>query len=110
MRMVQNRRDFVRTVASAAAMALLGVRNSPATEAPPETTTIRLIKNAGICVAPQYIADELLRLEGFTDIHPAAAAQRMVDRGFTARYDYALQMLKEVPYNKWREYDPADTI
>jgi NitT/TauT family transport system substrate-binding protein len=34
----------------------------------------------------------------------------MVDRGFTARYDYALQMLKEVPYNKWREYDPADTI
>ena len=296
MRMVQNRRDFVRTVASAAAMALLGVRNSPATEAPPETTTIRLIKNAGICVAPQYIADELLRLEGFTDIQhvmrspalmasaigrgevdlslhfaallipaidageaitvlagvhvgcfelfaneriqsirdlkgkkvglqaagvqqhtflaamaayvgldpgkdidwvmssdpapmelfaegkidaflgfppepqelrarkvgghvvvnsstdrpwsqyfccmlagnrdfvrkypmatkralrailkatdfcvtdPAAAAQRMVDRGFTARYDYALQMLKEVPYNKWREYDPADTI
>jgi NitT/TauT family transport system substrate-binding protein len=34
----------------------------------------------------------------------------LVDRGFTARYDYALQMLKEVPYNKWREYDPEDTI
>jgi len=34
----------------------------------------------------------------------------MVDRGFTARYDYALQTLKEVPYNKWRQYDPEDTI
>ena len=25
-------------------------------------------------------------------------------------YDYALQTLKEVPYNKWRDYDPEDTI
>ena len=25
-------------------------------------------------------------------------------------YDYTLQMLNEVPYNKWREYDPEDTI
>lgn len=28
----------------------------------------------------------------------------------TASYDYTLQMLNEVPYNKWREYDPEDTI
>jgi NitT/TauT family transport system substrate-binding protein len=41
---------------------------------------------------------------------PVAAARRMVDRGFTTEYDYALQTLKEVPYNKWREYDPEDTI
>jgi NitT/TauT family transport system substrate-binding protein len=34
----------------------------------------------------------------------------MVDGGFTTQYDYALQMLTEVPYNKWREYDPEDTI
>ena len=26
------------------------------------------------------------------------------------RYDYALQTLNEVPYDKWREYDPEDTI
>jgi NitT/TauT family transport system substrate-binding protein len=37
-------------------------------EAPPETTTIRLVKIPGICVAPQYVAEELLRAEGFTDI------------------------------------------
>jgi NitT/TauT family transport system substrate-binding protein len=34
----------------------------------------------------------------------------MVDRGFTTEYDYALQTLSEVPYNKWRDYDPEDTI
>jgi NitT/TauT family transport system substrate-binding protein len=33
-----------------------------------------------------------------------------VELGFTPRYDYALQTLQEVPYNKWREYDPEDTI
>ena len=34
----------------------------------------------------------------------------MVDRGFATDYDYALQTLNDVPYNKWREYDPEDTI
>jgi NitT/TauT family transport system substrate-binding protein len=296
MQAKQSRRRFMATLSSAGAMGVIGGGNSFAEESPPETTTIRLIQNAGICVAPQYVADELLRAEGFTEIqyimrspavmaeaigrgevdlslhfaallipaidageaitvlggvhvgcfelfasehirsirdlkdrkvgiqgagvhqhafvaamaahvglnpvkdidwvisptpppmelfvdgkidaflgfppepqelrarkvsghvivnsstdrpwsqyfccmlagnrefirthpiaskramrailkatdycvnNPAAAAQRMVDRGFTARYDYALQMLKEVPYNKWREYDPEDTI
>jgi NitT/TauT family transport system substrate-binding protein len=34
----------------------------------------------------------------------------MVERGFAPRYDYALQTLNEVPYNKWREYNPEDTV
>jgi hypothetical protein len=33
-----------------------------------------------------------------------------VDGGFTARYDYALQALTEIPYAKWREFNPEDTI
>jgi len=41
---------------------------------------------------------------------PARAAQTIVDRGFTGQYDYALQTLKEIPYAKWREYDPEDTV
>jgi NitT/TauT family transport system substrate-binding protein len=34
----------------------------------------------------------------------------MVDRGFTPRYDYALQGLTELPYGVWRDYDAEDTI
>ena len=34
----------------------------------------------------------------------------LVDKGFTPRYDYALQMMQEIPYNRWREYDPEDTV
>ncbi len=41
---------------------------------------------------------------------PARAARVLVDKGYTERYDYALQALKEIPYNKWREYDHEDTV
>jgi len=41
---------------------------------------------------------------------PERAARLMVDQGFTTNYDYALQTMKDVPYNRWREYDPEDTI
>ena len=41
---------------------------------------------------------------------PAGAAQRLVDGGFTPRYDYALQTLNDNAYDKWREYDAEDTV
>ena len=41
---------------------------------------------------------------------PSRAAQQLVDRGFTGRYDYALQTLRELPYDRWREYDHEDTL
>jgi NitT/TauT family transport system substrate-binding protein len=39
-----------------------------AAEEPLETTTIRLPKTPAICIAPGYVAEELLRAEGFTDV------------------------------------------
>jgi len=41
---------------------------------------------------------------------PERAARTMVDRGFTSNYEYAVQNLREIPYNVWREFDPADSI
>jgi len=52
----------------ATAAGLVGGAKVLAQEAPPETTTIRLAKIPGICVAPQYVAEELLRTEGFTTV------------------------------------------
>jgi NitT/TauT family transport system substrate-binding protein len=68
MSTVQNRRRFLATLSSAGAAGLVGSPKSFAQEAPPETTTLRLAKINGICIAPQYVAEELLRAEGFTDI------------------------------------------
>jgi len=39
-----------------------------AADAPPETTTVRVAKGPAICIAPQYVAEDLLRAEGFTDV------------------------------------------
>jgi NitT/TauT family transport system substrate-binding protein len=48
-----------------------------------------------------------------TDIcatEPELAAQRLVDGGFTDRYEYALQTLTEIPYDSWREFGPEDSL
>ena len=63
------RRDFLRGVSGAATAALFGSRAARAeAEPPPETTRLRLIRTANICWAPQYVAEDLLKAEGFTDV------------------------------------------
>jgi NitT/TauT family transport system substrate-binding protein len=61
-------------------------------------------------VATKRVLRAILKATDLCASDPARVAQRMVDGGFTARYDYALQTLKDIPYSKWREYDPEDTI
>jgi NitT/TauT family transport system substrate-binding protein len=68
MQMAQNRRRFLATLSSAGAAGLIGASNSSGQEAPPETTTIRLAKSRSVCIAPQYLAGELMRAEGFSDV------------------------------------------
>ena len=55
-------------------------------------------------------ARAILKATDFCVSDRTGAARRMIDGGYASNYDYALQTLNEVPYNKWREYDPEDTI
>ena len=41
---------------------------------------------------------------------PEQVVKQIVDAGYSSRYDYALQTLKAIPYTRWREYDPEDTV
>ena len=70
MRYQRSRREFPGGLSLAGAVGFLGIRARPvAAEPPPETTRIRLTKGiAGICSAPQWVAEELLRGEGFSDV------------------------------------------
>jgi NitT/TauT family transport system substrate-binding protein len=68
MKTTQSRRRFLATLSSAGAAGLIGAPNSGAQDARLETTTIRLAQIPGICVAPQYVAEELLKSEGFADV------------------------------------------
>jgi NitT/TauT family transport system substrate-binding protein len=64
-----SRREFLGAAALAGAGTLLGSPNvGVAAEPPPETARLRLDQRPSICVAPQYIAEEFLRAEGFTDL------------------------------------------
>jgi len=63
-----NRRDFLSATSLVGAAALLGLPRSASAEPPPETSRIRLVKNPAICLSPEYIAEEFLRLEGFSQI------------------------------------------
>jgi hypothetical protein len=68
MPVMQDRRRFLATLSSTAAAGLLHVPNVLGQEAPLETTRIRLYDWTGLCIAPQFVAEELLNAEGFTDV------------------------------------------
>jgi NitT/TauT family transport system substrate-binding protein len=61
-------------------------------------------------VATKRALRAILKATDVCALEPERAAQRIVDRGFTPRYDYALQAMQEIPYNRWREYDPEDAV
>jgi NitT/TauT family transport system substrate-binding protein len=94
MQSTQTRRSFLSTLSSAGVVGLVSPRDSYAQEAPPETTTVRLGKIYGICIAPQYVAEDLLRAEGFTDVryvatNPGISTALALARGeidFTTNY------------------------
>ncbi|HXV84246.1 MAG TPA: twin-arginine translocation signal domain-containing protein, partial [Candidatus Binatia bacterium] len=64
-----SRREFLSAAALAGTGALLGLTSDAlAAEPPLETTKLKLDYRPSICVAPQYVAEEFLRAEGFTDV------------------------------------------
>lgn len=64
-----DKREPLRMMAAALTGVGLFGRSEPARAEPlPETARIRLNKVRSICPAPQYVAEELLRGKGFTDI------------------------------------------
>jgi NitT/TauT family transport system substrate-binding protein len=85
MPMMQSRRRFLTTLSFAGAAGLVGAPRALAAEGALETTTVRIGKSPGVCLAPQYVAEELLRAEGFTDIRYVetvpAAVPEAIGRG-----------------------------
>src|SRR5215813_330065 len=67
MPMTHTRRRFLAAVSIAGVTGAVGGRQVLAAEEGLETTSVRLA-NSGLCIAPQYVAEGLLRSEGFTDV------------------------------------------
>jgi len=61
-------------------------------------------------VATKRVLRAILKGADLCASEPTRVAHRLVDRGFTDRYDYAVDALSSIPYGAWREYDPEDTV
>jgi NitT/TauT family transport system substrate-binding protein len=85
MSQTQSRRRFLTTLSAAGAAAFIRTAPSLAAEGPLETTAVRLSIPATLCGAPQLLADELLRAEGFSDVR--------CERGALARGDIDFAMV-----------------
>ena len=85
MQIIQSRRDFLASASLVAAAGALGARPLHAAEGPPETTTIRLPQDPSVCVVPAYVADDLLRAEGFSEIHYMPTVAGIAVGGMAAR-------------------------
>jgi NitT/TauT family transport system substrate-binding protein len=70
------RRDFLAHAGALGVAALLRVDAAGAAEPPPETRRIRLLHTPAACLTPQFLAEELLRSEGFSEIEYVDAADK----------------------------------
>jgi NitT/TauT family transport system substrate-binding protein len=61
-------------------------------------------------VATKRALRALLKAADLCAQAPERAAGLLVDGGFTARLDWALHSLTAIPYDRWRELNPEDTL
>jgi len=63
-------------------------------------------------VATKRALRALLKANDICAREPELAARTLVERKVrkASEYNYIVQAMKEIPYGKWREYNPEDTI
>jgi NitT/TauT family transport system substrate-binding protein len=100
MPMMQTRRRFVAGLAAAGAAGL--VRGPPALAAEDrlETTTVRITKSAALCVAPEYLIEDLLRADGFAEVQyvdgPPASNENVIHRKTDFILNYASNFILDI--------------
>ena len=82
---VPGRRAFLARTGSIAVGGILGLHGLDAeAEPPPEIKKIRLFHVPAICHAPQYLAEEMLRMEGITDVEYIPFGSRYIPDALAA--------------------------
>ena len=61
-------------------------------------------------VATKRALRAILKGTNMCAVEPDRAAQLLVEGGRTLQYDLVRQVLKEIPYDRWRDYNPEDTV
>jgi NitT/TauT family transport system substrate-binding protein len=74
-------------------------------------------------VATKRVLRALVKAADLCSLEPERTARFLLDKGYTkdyarflldssaaTQYAFALQAIREIPYARWREYDPEDTV
>jgi NitT/TauT family transport system substrate-binding protein len=61
-------------------------------------------------IATKRVVRAFLKAADICQSQPALAARAVIDYGITEQYDYALEGLSETRYDRWRDFDPEDTL
>ena len=61
-------------------------------------------------VAVKRVIRAMLKANDLCTKQSETSAKFLVDRGFTPRYDFAVEALKDNIFDKWRDYDAEDTV
>lgn len=61
-------------------------------------------------VATKAALRAMLKGSDMVATDPKGSALHLVDHAFTPNEDYARQSLQEIPYDIWRDFDPADSV
>ncbi|WP_114948252.1 ABC transporter substrate-binding protein [Microvirga calopogonii] len=85
MHSTSTRRHVLAGLTTAGLAALLDTRGASSEETPLETTTVRFSKSPGICNAPQFVAEDLLRADGFSDFRYVDAVAGLTATAMLAR-------------------------
>jgi NitT/TauT family transport system substrate-binding protein len=61
-------------------------------------------------VATKRALRAILKATDLCASDPERVADLLIAKGYTTQRHYALQALKAIPFNRWRAYDPEDTV
>jgi NitT/TauT family transport system substrate-binding protein len=61
-------------------------------------------------VATKRVVRAMLKAATLCAREPERAVQLLTEEGVEYRQDYALQALRDIPYDRWRDYSADDTV
>jgi NitT/TauT family transport system substrate-binding protein len=61
-------------------------------------------------VATRRAMRAIVKAAAVCSAEPERAARFVVDKGYAPDYAYALEAMRDIPFSRWREFDPEDTL
>jgi NitT/TauT family transport system substrate-binding protein len=83
---VQTRRNVLAGIAAVGLAPLFRHREAFAEEALLETISVRFARSPGICLAPQYVAEDMIRIDGLSDFRYVDTQAGLTSTALLARW------------------------